>query len=181
MVSAKWKVVALFGVLPVCSSCEKFEEMSSSKLSDRFGVSYDDCILKNLTAGLSTESVNLVRQACVHAWERESNTFASVETSMEGGGDTPRLEFQVENTGSDVATRVQIGVEFKMPSKSEKLYWTYPVNLEPGQSINLTGSFSGGKAPSQKFSTIASDTQFTRILSVKKAAAAATKDPLTDD
>ena len=170
MVTINFKTAALCLAVLLLSSCDaRDSSLSKAKVSDRFGVSYDDCILRGLTAGLSNEAVGLIRQACVHVWEKTSETSALVEATLIAGPNAPRLSFEIDNASNDIATRVQIGIEFKTLPKSEKLYWSYPINLEPGQSIHLEGTFAGGKVPSQNFSVIQSDTQFIRVLPIKKA------------
>jgi hypothetical protein len=160
-----------------CSQTNATTEIST----DRFGVSYDDCILRSVKAGLSTESVDLIRKACVHAWEQESEEFAAVETTMTEVGGAPEISFSVENTGKNIARRVQIGVQFESKPKPQKLYWTFSLNLEPGQSVDLPGTFVGNKAPSSEFNIIASDTQFIRILAIRKAAVTTASEESSDD
>ena len=161
-------LVAVFAAL-FLSGCDQLNRLTGEKKSAQFGMSYDDCLLSKLSPGLSSESVALVRQACQRVWEQEGEDLASVEVKLVDGVPQPRLEFEIENTDDDVATRVQIGLKFSAPQGDTSLYWTFPVFLEPGESVSRIGSFADGKAPSRKFQLITQDTQFIREIPVVKA------------
>ena len=181
VVNMKLIFVATLVASPLVTSCDRGPNAANRPSSERFGISYDDCILRGVTAGLSTQSVELVHRSCSHVWERQSEALATVEASLTGGGTFPQLSFEIQNDGPDVATRVQIGVEFQTTPNRQKLYWTFPLELEPGQRVTLTGSFTGNKVPSTQFSVVSSETQFIRVIPIDKAVESSSQENLTND
>ena len=164
-------------LLIVLVACDKIDGRSKE-----FGVSYDDCILKNKTTGTSDVATATVDRACRRIWERD--TSAPAEVSAKLHNDTnPHMEFAIRNGTKDIVTKVQIAVSFyksdedafdaelkgTQAKSGSKLTWTLPVFLGPGEETTINGSFGEGGMPSAAIAVIPEETKFLKALPIVKA------------
>ncbi|WP_312217487.1 hypothetical protein [Brevundimonas sp.] len=154
----------------VVAGCEK-----PDRSAETFGLSYDECILKNARDGGDQSSRTMAIDVCVRRFVEDvplnlrTDTVAVNRTAhyavqdYANGGTEDAIVIEVSNSFSDkMLTEVEVIADFSdkpaLPNgqfpadaKITTLTWTFNTRLAPNEQTSLRGTFQDRNAPTRNW------------------------------